>query len=195
MSAENGNGKPRPDLEDVSPEPTLRVDFLTDPAPPIEDDPDPLSSWKIREAGKPVTLEQIHSGLIAAVEYTKAAIEGTIKMTADLNEAVDVRTKQINILSVKAESSSQFIHKLDEETAKTAKMLDGVRRDVQFMKDDVREIKVDARQAASQLPAIKELLGEILARLPDPSKPAPEPPPEIHESGIQDIVGTGTDKS
>ena len=192
MSGTNGNGgKPLSDstaLDDVERRiaaqqsselvlETIHVGFDTEPVPSMEEesssteDPDPLSSWKRHAAGKPVTLDQIHSGLIAAVEYSKAAIESTIQMTADLRDAVDVRTQQINGLAVKVESTSQFLHKLDEETGKVAKVLDVVRRDVQYIKDDVREIKVSSSEAARQLPAIKDMLGEILARLPDPGIP------------------------
>jgi hypothetical protein len=160
----NGHGEGHPE---ISMEPDVHFYTDTPPHEKSKPDPDPLTSWRQREAGKPVTLEQIHSGLIAAVEYTKAAIEGNLGMTVDLSDAVVVRAEQISGLSAKVENLSAFVHKIDEESAKRDKVIDGVRRDVQFMKDDVREIKTDAREAASQLPAIKDLLSEILARLPE----------------------------
>jgi hypothetical protein len=168
---------PGPDVDleqiplEIDPNPALENDFLADYEDDEVTDPDPLSSWKRRDPSRPVTLEQLHSGLIATYEYSKVAIEGHIQMAADVRDvvsAVDVRTQQIDGLSAKVESVTVFVHQIDTETAKTSKMLEGVRRDVQFLKDDVREIKVSSAEAARQLPVIKDMLGEILARLPDP---------------------------
>lgn len=136
---------------------------------PITED-DPLTAWKKRVPGKPITLEQIHAGLLATCEYSEAAIEGGIKMATDVHEivrTVDARTQQIATLTAKAESTSKFVHKVDEELATNNKLLAEVRKDVQFLKDDVREIK----EVSRQIPAIKDMLGEILARLPEPEKP------------------------
>ena len=173
---ERGNGHGHGNgygIGDAHPEVSLEPDvrFYTDSEAPVPEepdlDPDPLTSWRQRPGGKQVTLEQIHVGLIASVEYTKAAIAGNLKLANELNEALAVRTEQISGLSAKVENLSAFVHKLDEEGGKTSKVIDEVRRDVRFMKDDVREIKTDAREAASQLPAIKDLLSEILSRLPE----------------------------
>jgi hypothetical protein len=131
------------------------------------DDIDPLTEWKRRVPGKAVTLEQVHSGLIATCEYSEAAIEGGIKMAADVHEVVQtvaLRTHQIEVLTAKVEVNSAFMNKVDEELASNNKALHEVRKDVQFLKDDLREV----RDATRQIPAIKDMLGEILARLPEP---------------------------
>lgn len=137
-----------------------------------EDDPptssdDPLTAWKRRKPGEPVTLEQIHAGLIATCEYSEAAIEGGIKMAADVHEVVqtvELRSQQIAILTSRLETSISHVHKVDDELADNTKILAEVRKDVQFLKDDMREVK----EHSKQIPAIKDMLGEILARLPEP---------------------------
>ena len=146
-------------------------------APPSSTEDDPVNAWKRRVPGKPVTLEQIHAGLIATCTYSEAAIEATVKMAQDVNEVVrtvDDRTQQIAILTAKAESTNAFVHKVDAEMAEGNKLLSGLRKDVQFMKDDLRELK----GVTQQLAAIKGMLVEIIARLPSPeesekSKPDP----------------------
>ncbi len=145
--------------------PTVGVED-EEPGPVTEDDP--LTAWKRRKPGQDITLEQIHQGLIVMCEYSEAAIEGGIKMAADVYEivqTVDQRTQQIATLTVKAEATSRFAHKVDEKLASSNKVLAEVRKDVQFLKDDMREVEAHC----SQIPAIKEMLGEILARLPDPT--------------------------
>jgi hypothetical protein len=184
MSNENGNGdrpsRPSTPLEAVEARIAARMQAepllvgATIPAPegleveeesPITED-DPLSSWKKRVPGKPVTLEQVHAGLIATCEYSEAAIEGGIKMAADVHEVVqtvDLRTQQIAMLTAKVETNSSHTHKVDEELSSANKMLSEVRRDVQFLKDDMREVK----ETTKKIPAIIDMLGEILARLPE----------------------------
>jgi chromosome segregation ATPase len=129
-----------------------------------ESSEDPLNAWK---SGKPVTLEQIHHGLIATCGYAEAAIESTIKMAADvhsLEQNVEQRTEQMAHLTAKLETTSVFMHRIDEELAVNNKQLSEVRRDVQYLKDEMREMKPLMRQ----IPAIKDILGEILGRLPPP---------------------------
>ncbi len=192
MSDHNGNGDRLTPLEAVEQRIATRLRLETIPGPLREEGPtstaeeepspitedDPLIAWKRRTPGKPVTLEQLHAGLIATCEYSEAAIEGGLKMASDVHEVVqtvDQRTRQIAILTAKAESTSAFVHKIDEEMAASNRLLAEVRRDVQFLKDDMREVKALSQQAALQLPVVKDMLGEILARLPDPGsekKPA-----------------------
>ena len=186
MSDQNGEKPSRPSspLEAVeqriaarhSEEDALQVGvLLTEPSPPMVEEgegppsteDDPLTSWKKRTPGKPITMEQLHSGLIATCEYSEAAIEGGIKMAADVHEVVqtvELRTQQIAMLSAKVETNTTFVHRVDEELSVNNKQLAEVRRDVQFLKDDVREIKA----AVGKIPAVIEMLGEILARLPEP---------------------------
>lgn len=147
---------------------------VADDVPPSTEE-DPLNSWKRRVPGKPITLEQIHAGLIATCTYSEAAIEATVKMAHDIHEVVrtvDDRTRQIAILTAKLESTSAFVHRVDEELAAGNKILAGMRKDVQFIKDDLREIQ----GVPQQLAAIKGMLVDILARLPEPEdekKPDP----------------------
>ncbi len=178
MSEQNGNGDgdhPRTPLEVVEQRIATRLRLETvevvPSGPPSSSEEDPLSAWKMRVPGKPVTLEQIHAGLIATCEYSEAAIEGGLKMAADVHEVVrtvDQRTQQIAILTAKAEVTSAFVHRVDEELASNNEILKAVRKDVQFLKDDVREIKQYALESARQLPVIKEMLADLIGRFPEP---------------------------
>jgi hypothetical protein len=190
MSTKNGNGdKPTP-LEAVEERiaarlatehvsETLHHVGSSEHPPGVEEEPissvdaDPLTAWKRRVPGKPVTLEQIHDGLIATCEYSEAAIEGGLKMASEVHEVaqtVEHHSQQIAVMTAKVESTSAFVHKVDEELATNSKLLVEVRKDVQFLKDDMREVKEISRLSSRQLPAIKDMLGEILARLPEPEK-------------------------
>jgi hypothetical protein len=118
-----------------------------DTEPPVTED-DPLTAWKRRVPGKPITLEQIHAGLIATCEYSEAAIEGGIRMAADVHEVVqtvDQRTQQIAILTARAESTSAFVHRIDQELADKNVTLEAMRRDVQFLAGDERAHGPDRR--------------------------------------------------
>jgi hypothetical protein len=180
MSEHNGNGeRPSTPLQNIeqrivnrtASEREMYAVRPTDPAPGMDDDmppsTDPLTSWKDR--GEPITLERVHAGLIATCEYAEAAIEGGIKMAADVHEivkSVELRTQQIALLTTKVEINSKHTHKVDDELATQHKVLNEVRRDVQTLKDDMREVK----EAVQSVPALKEMLGEILARLPETKK-------------------------
>lgn len=141
---------------------------------PLSDEDDPLHAWKKRMEGSPITLELLHEGLISLSQFSEAAIEGGIKLAADVNRAlphvqrnadhIKVISAKIETLASKVESISTHIHQVDEELAAVHKTLGFVRKDVQFLKDDIREIK----EIVQQIPAIKDLLGEILVRLPEP---------------------------
>jgi hypothetical protein len=182
MSDKNGNGDgdhSQTPLEAVQERIATRLRLETVEVVPMSVPPssspeeDPLTAWKMRVPGQPVTLEQIHAGLIATCEYSEAAIEGGLRMAADVHEVVktvDQRTQQIAILTAKAESTSAFVHKVDDELASNNEILKAVRKDVQFLKDDVREIKEYSMESARQLPVIKEMLAEIIGRLPAPVK-------------------------
>lgn len=137
---------------------------------PTSDANDPLYAWKRREDGTSPSLEQLHSGLVAVAEISEAAIEGGINMAADLHKAlpaIDKASVQIGVIAAKTEANSKSIDEVDEDLSKLSKTVHGVRKSVQAMQVDIDEIKAHTRQ----IPAIKEMLGEIIARLPDPSEP------------------------
>src|SRR4051812_15797236 len=131
-----------------------------------EPDYDPLHAWKKRVKEEPITLETLHDGLLVVSHFAEAAIEGGIRMSADLRKAlpsIEQSATQFRVLSSKIESAASYADKVDEDLAKTNKVINSLRRDMQLIRDDVREVKETVRY----LPAIKEMLGEILTRLPE----------------------------
>lgn len=126
-------------------------------------DEDILYGWKRKEA--PVTLDVLHEGLIAVSQIAEASIEAGIKIGSDLRKVLPTIARnatQIDIIAAKVEANSSHVNQVDQDVVNSGKVLDEIRRDVQFLKDDMREVKL----ALGVLPAIKELLGEILTKLP-----------------------------
>jgi hypothetical protein len=137
--------------------------------PPAGDEEDLLQSWKKRDPGRPISVEQVHTGLIAVSQISEAAIEGGIRMAADLNKvlpAIQVMASQIASIAVKTEINGKTTDRLDQDFAQVVGTLNAMRKDVQLVKDEL----VDLRETTRAIPALKEMLGEILIRLPDPSK-------------------------
>jgi hypothetical protein len=129
---------------------------------------DPLRRWKKLKDGQQPTPEILYEGLIAVSQFAEAAIEGGIRMAADLNKALPTieRTEvQARVIASKLETTSSHVHQVDEDIAKLTRILNTVRKDVRAIKDDVADMAGPIRQ----IPAIKDLLGEILGRLPEPS--------------------------
>lgn len=134
---------------------------------PLAPEDDPLHRWKHRASGETITLEKIHEGLLAVAQFSEAAIEGGIRMAADIHKAlpfVELNAHQLRVVAAKLESTDRHINQVDDELAKMGKAFNGIRKDVQAIRDDMREMS----QAARQLPVIKDMLAEILARLPEP---------------------------
>jgi hypothetical protein len=166
MSGQNGhNGKPdgaeRSPLDEVRERIEARQEdeAKSGIVPALEPEPDvDPRKWKRRVEGQPPTLEVLHEGLVAVSEFAEAAIESNIQ------NAILVRT-----IAAKVEANATHTAQVDEGLAKLTTAVQAVRRDVQFIKDAVTEMQGPVRQ----IPAIKELLGEIIARLPEP-KPKPK---------------------
>ncbi len=149
-------------LEALAAEESMEIEEI--PGPPRNPPSDPVLSWR----HSPVTLDTLHQGLISVSQISEAAIEGGLKMASDLKRAlpqIERSAIQIEALAAKVESNYWHTHQVDEDLAKMAKTLNVVKRTVQAIKDDVAEMK----GPVSQIPAIKDLLGEILARLPERS--------------------------
>jgi hypothetical protein len=178
MSGSNGNGRHRPDKPEAVEQTALeevvtlieerRAEEVAEGEPPLSDDNDehPSGKWKKAE---PLTLDVVREGLITVSKYAEAAIEGGIRMAADLNKALPTieRTEvQARIIASKLETTSSHVHQVDNDVAKLSRTMTAVRKDVQFIKDTVSDMAEPVRQ----IPAIKELLGDILARLPEPRK-------------------------
>lgn len=172
MGDKNGKGdKPdaeRTPLEQVAAQIEARrasEEGVEEAASSSEDDP--THKWK--KPGEPLTLEVLHAGLIAVSQFSEAAIEGGIKMAADLNKALPVierTSSQVTTIASKVESISSHVHQVDGDVVQLSKTMNTVRRDVQFVKDTVAEMAEPVRQ----IPALKAMLGEILARLPEPEE-------------------------
>lgn len=141
---------------------------------PNDEEEDLLQSWKNRQPGQPVSVEQIHAGLMAVSQISEAAIEGGIRMAGDLNKVlptIQMMASQISTIAVKTEVNGQAVDRLDQDFVQALGALKAVRRDVQTVKEDLHDLK----EATRSIPALKEMLGEILIRLPEPSPRKPKP--------------------
>lgn len=180
MGGSNGNGKHRDDKPEALEQTALeevtslieerRAQEGADTEPPPSDDipvdEHPSGKWKKAE---PLTLDVLHQGLVTVSKYSEAAVEGGIRMAADLNKALPAfeRTvSQVMTIAAKVESTATHVHQVDDHVADLSRTMKAVRKDVQFIKDTVSEMAEPVRQ----IPAIKDLLGEIIARLPEPPK-------------------------
>lgn len=150
----NGNGNGNPD-QDTSPLDAV-VTRLTErqAAEAANPDPsdDPVYGWKQIPVGGPVTLEQLHSGLMAVSQISEAAIEGGIKMAADLKVVLPV-----------LEQLTGHLQELMTELRTVQNTLVSFKRDIQALKDDTR----DLADKVHLVPAIKSMLADVLVRLPD----------------------------
>lgn len=135
---------------------------ITEPIPSIADDP--MRAWQRTDG--PVTLEQIHAGLVAVAQISEAAIEGGIRMSADLHRVIPVvnfLSSQVQTLAMRLDNITAVYDRVDRELASIHQVVTAARRDIQNLKDDVREVSDQARL----VPAIKRMLADVLVRLPD----------------------------
>lgn len=107
-----------------------------EPGLPDHSEDDVLLAWHAKE---PASLEDVHA----------------------LLERVAI---QVNTIAAKVETTAHHVDQVDSDVARGNATLREVRKDMQFIKDNVAEM----RAPVAQIPAIKDLLGEILARLPEP---------------------------
>jgi hypothetical protein len=155
-SSENGNGNENGDHDGTS-----ALDLVTKRLAKEEvteererrttGELDPLHGWKHLPVGGELSLAQLHAGLISVSEISEAAIEGGIKMAADLKHALPM----IEQVGTRLQEFTATIQSLQT-------MLTACRKDIQFLKDDVRELK----EAVQLVPAIKGMLLDVLAKLP-----------------------------
>jgi chromosome segregation ATPase len=180
MSSKNGDGPHdnplgpiRARIEERLAEVEAELEPRTGTVPRTITPSDPLSDWKHKGPGNTVTLDEVHTGLIVTSEYAEAAIESGIQNTVALRASVaaaNVRNELISGIAAKVEATQVMVHQVDQELANHNKTLDEVRRDVQFLKDDVRVVLPAVESMMGDLRAIKSMLGDILVRLPE--KPA-----------------------
>lgn len=115
---------------------------------------DPVYGWKDILVGAPVSLEQLHAGLIAVSQIAEAAIEGSIKMAADLKQVLPA-----------LEAVSGQLKDFMIELSKAQSTLNSFKRDIQSLKDDTRDLSEKVRL----VPAMKRMLADVLTRLPEDS--------------------------
>lgn len=162
----NGNGKHPQDLVERSALEEVREAIETRQAeeealPEIPDSVELPLSWKT----DPVTLETLHEGLLAVSKISEAAIEQNIETANELKRvlpSIERSAILVEILAAKMEAVHHYTDHVDDDLVRIAKTLKMVRRSVQSIREDVAEMK----GPVSQIPALKEMLGEILARLP-----------------------------
>jgi septal ring factor EnvC (AmiA/AmiB activator) len=114
-------------------------------------EPDPVHGWKQVTVGEVVTLKQLHEGLIAVSQISEAAIEEGIRIASDLKR----------MLPAVEQATTQF-KELVAELKNVQSTLVIVRKDIQALKDDTRDLTEQVRL----VPAIKAMLSDVLTRLP-----------------------------
>lgn len=110
-----------------------------------------MYGWKRIPPGQSITLEQLHGGLIAVSQISEAAIEGGIKMAADLRVVLPF-----------LERLSGQLDELTTELRAVQGSLNSYRKDIQALKDDT----LDLAEKVRLVPAIKSMLADVLAKLP-----------------------------
>jgi len=162
-----GKGGDRPSaLEEVTERLSLATeDEVEDYEPPPEPSEDPVHAWKT----EPPTLDGLKRGLIAVSQISEAAIEGGLKMASDLKKVVvpfQVTFDRVETLVTRTEVNGRAIDKADRDVLALSKDVREVKKAVQGVQVDIQLIQ----ENTSKIPAIIEMLGEIIARLPDPEK-------------------------
>lgn len=146
----NGNGNGDPD-QDGSVLALVEQRVAERQAAEAAGEPDPVHGWKRIPVGQPVTLNQLHEGLIAVSQISEAAIEEGIRIAADLK----------HVLPAIEQATAQF-QGLLVELQRVQSTLVSVRKDIQALKDDTRDLTEQVRL----VPAIKAMLGDVLMKLP-----------------------------
>jgi hypothetical protein len=167
----NGSDRPQRDssaLEEVAERLSLVAE--EESHEPTETTPesseDQVHGWKTEETP---TLEGLRKGLISVSKISEAAIEGGIKMASDLKKVVgpfQVAFDRIGVIVAKTESNATAIDKVDQGVADLARDFREMKKALQGTQVDVHFIK----EHTAKIPAIMEILGEILARLPAPEE-------------------------
>lgn len=116
---------------------------------------DPLYAWKRSPVGSPITTTQLHAGLISVSQIAEAAIDLGVHISSDLKQVVAV-------LPVFEQTVAQ-LRLLNEQVTEMQGTISATRREVQFLRDDVRELK----ERVELVPAIKRMLADVLTRLPE----------------------------
>jgi len=165
----NGNGSDRPStpLEEVAERLSLVAEEEVEESyePPPEPTEDPVHAWKT----EPPTLDGLKRGLIAVSHISEAAIESGLKMASDLKKVVvpfQVTFDRVETLVTRTEVNGRAIDKTDRDVLALGKEVLAVKKAVQGAQVDIQRIADNT----NKIPAILEMLGEIIARLPEPEK-------------------------
>lgn len=145
----------------------------TDTADSQED----LDDWKAQIASNQEDLRKIHKGLVVIAETAEASIEAVVavaheqrlhaqRTTAPI-ESITVIREQVQAIGAKTEAVAKYADKTDRILAESRKDLSKIKDEVADIKQDVLAIK----EQINEIPALKEMLGEILKRLPPVSTP------------------------
>jgi hypothetical protein len=183
----NGSDRPSSSLEEVAERLSLVEEEAADDAyepPPTAYEEDHVHGWK----SEPPTLDGLKRGLIAVSQISEAAIEGGIKMASDLRKVVgpfQVTFDRVETLVTRTEVNARALDKTDRDVLSLAKDVHEVKKAVQGVQVDIHRIA----ENTNKIPAIMEMLGEIIARLPEP-EPKAKPPLAL----VEGDGNTGTEE-
>jgi len=171
MKSRNRNGeagdldRPSRPLEEVAERLSLVSEEVegehVDP-PSFDGEVDPVHGWK----SEPPTLDGLKKGLIAVSQISEAAIEGGLKMASDLKKVVgpfQVTFDRVETLVTRTEVHGKALDRTDRDVLALTKEVQEVRKAVQGAQVDIRRIQ----ENTNKIPAILEMLGEIIAKLPE----------------------------
>jgi hypothetical protein len=188
--SKNGSDRPKREssaLEEVAERLSVVAEEEAHESPDTSPEPseDQVHGWKTEETP---TLEGLRKGLISVSKISEAAVEGGIKMSFELRKVVgplQLAIDRIGIIVSKTEANAHTIDKVDRDFVDLAKDFHEMKKALQGTQVDVHFIK----EHTAKIPALMEILGEILARLPAPEDKAPSVAP----LAMVEPVKTGTE--